>query len=55
MHEDIGELDGGPIDLSGVRLRDLPSLTGSVLDRALARLLERDDPAGKAAGFQNRV
>jgi FXSXX-COOH protein len=55
MHEDAGELGGGPIDLSGVPLRDLAALSGSVLDRALARLLDREGPDQEAAGFQSRV
>jgi FXSXX-COOH protein len=55
MREDAGDLGGGPIDLSGVPLRDLFDLSGSALDRALARLLDRTGPDQEAAGFQSRV
>ena len=55
MRDDTGELGGGPIDLTGVPLRDLADVPGSVLDRALARLLDRDGPDDKAAGFSSRV
>lgn len=55
MREDTGTPDDGPIDLSGVSLRELSSLPGSVLDRELARLLDRGSRSEKAAGFQNRA
>ncbi|MCW2948373.1 MAG: hypothetical protein JWR24_5090 [Actinoallomurus sp.] len=55
MCEDTGELDGGPIDLSGVSLRDLAGVDRTVLDRELARLLERGDSGEGSAGFTNRV
>jgi hypothetical protein len=55
MHEDVSELDGGPIDLSKMPLRDLSGLSGSALDGELARLLGREDADEKAAGFQNRI
>ncbi|MDN3353814.1 FxSxx-COOH cyclophane-containing RiPP peptide [Actinomadura sp. DC4] len=55
MHEDADEVGGGPIDLSGVPLRALATLSDSALDRALARLLARKVQDQEVAGFQSRV
>jgi hypothetical protein len=55
MPEDAGEHGGGPLDLSGLPLRELADIPRSVLDRELARRLARDDLGQEAAGFQSRV
>ena len=55
MHDHVDQSDSGRIDLSGARLRDLAGLTGSVLDRELVKVLDRDDTDQKSAGFQNRI
>lgn len=55
MPDDAADHGGGPLDLSGLPLRELADIPRSVLDRELARLLARGDLGQEAAGFQSRV
>jgi FXSXX-COOH protein len=54
MHDELGDFDHALIDVTGVSLADLKTISGSSLDQALRSVLD-DEVAEPVAGFSSRV